>query len=57
MCDDIEATISGLMDKGVEFPGPIQNAGFGRLTYMSVPGAGQIGLYEPRHATAYDLEG
>jgi catechol 2,3-dioxygenase-like lactoylglutathione lyase family enzyme len=57
MCDDIEATVIGLMDKGVEFTGPMQTAGFGRLIFMIVPGAGEVGLYEPRHATAYDLDG
>jgi predicted enzyme related to lactoylglutathione lyase len=55
MCDDIEATVSALAAKGVEFCGPIENQGFGLLTRMSVPGAGEIGLYQPRHPTAYDL--
>jgi catechol 2,3-dioxygenase-like lactoylglutathione lyase family enzyme len=55
MCDDVEATVADLTAKGVEFTGPIENAGFGRLTRLQVPGAGEIGLYQPRHATAYDL--
>ena len=57
MCDDIEGTVSGLEAKGVKFSGPIENQGFGRLVRMRVPGAGEIGLYQPRHETAYDLEG
>ncbi len=56
MCDDVEATVAALRAKGVEFTGPVENQGFGLLTRLKVPGAGEIGLYQPRHATAYDLE-
>ncbi len=56
MCDDIESTVSDLGGKGVQFSGPIENQGFGRLIRLRIPGAGEIGLYQPRHETAYDLE-
>jgi predicted enzyme related to lactoylglutathione lyase len=55
MCDDIQATVSELEAKGVEFTSPVESAGFGLVTRLRVPGAGEIGLYQPRHATAYDL--
>ncbi len=55
MCDDLEATIAELSERGVEFTGGTENAGFGLLTRLKVPGAGDIGLYQPRHPTAYDL--
>jgi catechol 2,3-dioxygenase-like lactoylglutathione lyase family enzyme len=54
-CDDVEATMAELTAKGVEFTSPVTDAGFGLLTSFRVPGAGEIGLYEPRHPTAYDL--
>jgi catechol 2,3-dioxygenase-like lactoylglutathione lyase family enzyme len=57
MCDDVEATVADLTAKGVEFTSPIEQQGFGLLTRLRVPGAGEIGLYQPRHPTAYDLEG
>jgi predicted enzyme related to lactoylglutathione lyase len=57
MCDDIDSTVTDLEAKGVIFTGPIENQGFGRLVRLRVPGAGEIGLYQPRHETAYDLEG
>jgi catechol 2,3-dioxygenase-like lactoylglutathione lyase family enzyme len=57
MCDDVEATVNELTAKGVEFTSPIENQGFGLLTRLRVPGAGEIGLYQPRHAVAYDLQG
>jgi len=55
MCDDIEGTVADLQAKGVEFTAPITNAGFGKVTTMVVPGGAELDLYEPRHATAYDL--
>lgn len=55
MCDDINATVGDLRAKGVEFATPIENQGFGLITRLKVPGAGELGLYEPRHRTALDL--
>jgi predicted enzyme related to lactoylglutathione lyase len=55
MCDNVEATVAELSAKGVEFTSPIEDQGFGLLTRMRIPGAGEIGLYQPKHQTAYDL--
>jgi catechol 2,3-dioxygenase-like lactoylglutathione lyase family enzyme len=52
MCDDIDATVQELRAKGVEFSGDIAQAGFGRLINVKVPGGGELGLYQPRHAMA-----
>jgi predicted enzyme related to lactoylglutathione lyase len=49
MCDDIEATVSDLKRRGVEFTGPITEQGFGRITGIRLPGGGEIGLYQPSH--------
>jgi catechol 2,3-dioxygenase-like lactoylglutathione lyase family enzyme len=48
MCDDLEATIAQLEAKGVEL-GPVSDRGWGRMTSISLPGGGELGLYEPRH--------
>jgi hypothetical protein len=56
MCDDIDRTVADLTAKGAEFTGPISTARFGRLSRMRIPGGGEIGLYQPSHPTAYDLE-
>jgi predicted enzyme related to lactoylglutathione lyase len=48
-CDDIEATVSELTAKGVEFAGPVVDRGWGLLTAIRLPGGGELGLYEPRH--------
>ncbi len=55
MCDDVDATVADLAAKGVEFDGPVRDAGFGRLVRILIPGGGKMGLYEPRHPVAYDL--
>jgi predicted enzyme related to lactoylglutathione lyase len=55
MCDDLEQTMAELTAKGAEFTSAVTEAGFGRLASIRVPGGGEIGLYEPRHQTAYDL--
>jgi hypothetical protein len=54
MCDDLEATMAELGAKGVEFSA-ITEQRWGRLTSVKVPGAGELGLYEPRHPVAASL--
>jgi catechol 2,3-dioxygenase-like lactoylglutathione lyase family enzyme len=49
MCHDIEETVAGLKEIGVEFTAPVTDEGYGRITRFRIPGAGEIGLYEPRH--------
>ena len=38
--------------KGVEFTAPVRDQGWGLVTAMQVPGGGELGLYQPLHATA-----
>jgi catechol 2,3-dioxygenase-like lactoylglutathione lyase family enzyme len=49
-CDDIESTMSELREKGVQFTGGITEEQWGRVTRVRLPGGGDLGLYEPRHA-------
>jgi catechol 2,3-dioxygenase-like lactoylglutathione lyase family enzyme len=51
MCDDIESTVAELERKGVEFTQPISDKDFGRMTALKLPGAGELFVYEPRHAS------
>jgi len=57
MCDNVEDTVAELTAKGVEFTSAVEDRGFGRMVHLRVPGAGEIGLYQPRHPVAYDLDG
>ena len=50
-CDDVHATVDELKAKGVEVAYPVRDEGFGLLTAIVLPGGGEIGLYEPRHAS------
>lgn len=49
-CDDVGATIGELRAKGVEFEGDVVDRGWGLYVTMLVPGAGKVGLYQPKHA-------
>lgn len=52
MCDDLAATMADLRQKGIEFRGEPQDAGWGITTTMVLPGGLDVMLYQPRHATA-----
>jgi hypothetical protein len=52
MCDDIEATMSELSAKGVEFKDGPQDRGWGIAATLLLPGGAEVLLYEPRHPTA-----
>ena len=54
MCDDVEATTRELAAKGIAC-GPVADQGWGLLTSIALPGGEEIGLYEPRHATAIGM--
>jgi hypothetical protein len=54
MCDDLEATIDWLADKGVSCAA-VTDEGWGLLTAIRLPGGGELGLYQPRHERATDL--
>jgi len=48
MCDDLAATMTGLIAAGATF-GPIHEERWGRVATMNMPGGGQIAIYEPSH--------
>ena len=55
MCDDIEATIAELERKGISTRG-IQEEPWGRVTQIRLPSGDELGLYEPKHATAIGMK-
>jgi len=54
MCDNVETTMAALTKKGVQFTRPIADRGWGLLTSMKLPGAGELWLYQPKHPTAIE---
>ena len=55
MCDELEATITELRAKGVEFRGEPKDEGFGITTTMLLPGGVELMLYQPKHASPLQL--
>lgn len=51
ICDDLEAEIASLAKRGVECAA-VQEARWGSITKIRLPGGGAIGLYQPRHPLA-----
>lgn len=54
MCDNLRETINSLSAKGVATTA-IQEAEWGVATSVRLPSGGGLGLYEPRHPTAFQL--
>ncbi len=55
MCEDLPATIADLTAKGVACA-PVHQERWGALTRLTLPGGGEIGLYQPHHPTALGLD-
>jgi catechol 2,3-dioxygenase-like lactoylglutathione lyase family enzyme len=49
MCDDIQATLAELRDKGVEVTRDVTDQGWGLLAAIGLPDGSQLPIYEPRH--------
>jgi len=48
MVDDVEAFQKEMTDRDVVCT-PIQDEGWGRLTEITLPGGGRVGVYQPKH--------
>jgi catechol 2,3-dioxygenase-like lactoylglutathione lyase family enzyme len=55
MCSDLKAEMASLAKKGVSCSAP-EEARWGSVTSVRLPGGGRVGLYQPRHLTAVALE-
>ena len=53
LCEDIEATAQELERRGVPLRRPFDEARWGRVTEITLPGGGRIGLYQPKHPLAH----
>src|SRR3989442_5770811 len=49
MCDDLDATIAELDQKGIRRARPITDATWGRVTAIVLPGGAELALYQPAH--------
>ncbi|HEY2463279.1 MAG TPA: hypothetical protein VGI32_04420 [Steroidobacteraceae bacterium] len=53
MCDDLKLEMAALAKKNVQFA-QIQEARWGSIVKMKLPGGGDLSLYQPKHAMALD---
>ena len=51
MCEDLQAEMAALAEQGVHCS-DVQEAGWGAITRIQLPGGGKVGLYQPNHPTA-----
>ena len=54
MCTDLKSEISALANKGVRCS-DVQEARWGSIVKIRLPGGGEVGLYQPRHPLAVPL--
>jgi catechol 2,3-dioxygenase-like lactoylglutathione lyase family enzyme len=55
ICDDLKAEMASLAKKGVKCS-EIQEARWGSITKIRLPGGGAVGLYQPKHPLAISLK-
>lgn len=55
MCNDLEAEILALEQKSVRCS-EVQEARWGSITKIRLPGGGEVGLYQPKHPTALTVK-
>lgn len=54
MCSDLKSELSELAKKDVRCSN-VQEAGWGSIVNIRLPGGGEVGLYQPKHPTAVSL--
>jgi catechol 2,3-dioxygenase-like lactoylglutathione lyase family enzyme len=55
MCDDLKALMQSLKAKKVKCS-PVEEERWGLKTTIQLPSGGELGLYQPKHPTALDLD-
>jgi catechol 2,3-dioxygenase-like lactoylglutathione lyase family enzyme len=53
MCDDLKTEIRALGERGVECSA-VEEARWGSVTKIRLPGGGEVGLYQPKHQAAFN---
>jgi catechol 2,3-dioxygenase-like lactoylglutathione lyase family enzyme len=54
MCEDLQVEMAALARKGVACS-KVEEARWGLITKIRLPGGGNVGLYQPKHPTALGL--
>jgi hypothetical protein len=56
MCDDLAATLKDLKSQNVKVS-EVSEQRWGKLSTLTLPGGGKIGIYEPKHISPLNLQG
>ncbi len=48
MCESVDTLVVAMTEKGIACTA-VEDLGWGRLTRITLPGGGKVGVYEPRH--------
>jgi catechol 2,3-dioxygenase-like lactoylglutathione lyase family enzyme len=54
MCEDLKVEMAALAEKGVRCS-DVQEARWGSIAKIQLPGGGNVGLYQPKHPTAIGI--
>lgn len=54
MCDSLNSEMASLAKMGVKCSN-VEEARWGSITKMKLPGGGEVGLYQPKHPTALGI--
>jgi hypothetical protein len=46
LCEDVDAFVAAMAGREIACT-PVQEVGWGRLTRLTLPGGGQVGVYQP----------
>lgn len=49
ICDNVEEFVSEMKKRNISCE-PVQDRGWGLITYVALPGGGKLGVYQARHA-------
>ncbi len=52
-CDDVKALVRELTEKAIRCS-PIEELRWGSLTRVTLPGGGNLGIYQPKHASPHE---
>jgi catechol 2,3-dioxygenase-like lactoylglutathione lyase family enzyme len=55
LCDDLKAEMASLTKKNVKCS-KVEEARWGSITKMTLPGGGKVGLYQPKHPVAIGMK-
>ncbi len=56
LCEDVNALVEHMKARGI-VTSDVQDEGWGLLIHLTLPGGGELGVYQPRHARPDAMSG